>query len=98
MIDVLLAWELGSGLGHVNRLQALGDTLAADGLDVVYALVRQPPTEEGRPRVQREEIQAPFIMKSERTQPFPICNYGELLVQFGYHNPAELESLLVGWR
>ena len=98
MTDVVFAWELGSGLGHVNRLRTLGDALTGDGLSVVYALVGQrPDTDPGAP-AKRVEIQAPFISKPERAEPYPISSYAELLLRCGYRSADQLELLFNGWR
>ena len=97
MIDVLLAWELGSGLGHFNRLFQLGDALVGQGQRVAYALVQQPPLDDGTAAVPREVIQAPFLKNPERLPPFAICNYGELLLSCGYRRPVELQALFHGW-
>ena len=36
-MNLLLAWELGGGLGHVARLQGLGRLLREDGHKLTYA-------------------------------------------------------------
>ena len=35
---ILLGWELGAGLGHVNRLKVVADRLRADGAEISVAL------------------------------------------------------------
>jgi hypothetical protein len=37
---ILMGWEFGSGNGHVRQLKIIGERLAGEGLDVVYALRR----------------------------------------------------------
>ena len=96
-MDVLLAWELGSGLGHFNRLFQLGDALVGQGQRVAYVLVQQPPLDDGTAAVPREVMQAPFLKKPERLPPFAICNYGELLLHCGYRRPVDLQALFHGW-
>ena len=38
MAMVLLVWELGAGMGHVNRLLTLGEGLSQKGHKVAFAL------------------------------------------------------------
>lgn len=97
MLNVLLAWELGGGLGHVNRLCALGDALAADGRQVLYALVQPSALDDIPGPNAREAVPAPFLKKPEQAPPYPICNYGELLLRCGYRRPVELWELFNGW-
>lgn len=93
--DVLLAWELGSGLGHVYRLRAIGDALSDAGYRIVYALLR--PVEAGDGRA-REDIQVPLIAPVAPDPKRAVANYGELLHHYGFGKREQITRLLDGWR
>ena len=37
-LDVLFAWELGGGLGHIARLKPLAEAMQRKGLSVAFAV------------------------------------------------------------
>ncbi len=91
-LRVLCAWELGQGLGHTGRLDALARWLAPRGHTVTHVL--RDIT--GRAAVPGQQVlQAPASHAPER--PGMLSNYSEILLAHGFGNPALLQALVRAW-
>lgn len=95
---VLLAWEMGAGLGHAKRLLAVATELRAQGLDPVIAqrdiqalsgLFR----ESGIPIIPTP----PITSLAPKNRPFRAFSYADIMAIAGYANAEALEVLLDAW-
>lgn len=96
MAKVDFAWELGAGTGHVTTLLPLASAMRARGHDVRF-LLRDPGAGadlEGAAEIPREG--AP-VWSGTAVYPNPL-NLGEILVNFGYHDPGPVRQLVDAWR
>lgn len=101
MADILLAWELGGGMGHVVPLTQLTQSLVRRGHQVHLALrdLSGADTALGAlvdgPQVRL--WQAPIWLPQLHGAPQPV-SYPELLFHAGYLDPARLMPLVRAWR
>jgi hypothetical protein len=100
MARVLMAWELGGGMGHVVPLAQIGRALVARGHELHLVLrdlsgARQALGDlHGHPRVVL--WQAPLWLPKLPGAPVPL-SYAELLFHAGYLDAARLASLVGAW-
>ncbi|MGF7162023.1 hypothetical protein FHS85_003666 [Rhodoligotrophos appendicifer] len=97
---VLLGWELGSGLGHVVPLKALGDHLERRDFDVVYVV--QNTAAALTAGIQPDAIrQAPHWTPEARLPPIPRgykdVSFSQIMGLFGIGEPACLHRMLQAW-
>ncbi len=97
MAQFLLAWELGSGLGHVGLLSPLARELARRGHRVALCLLdlvgpRSPLRELGLPC-----LQAPLPLSGGAPIRDPL-SHAEILLGCGYRDAGVLDALVRGWR
>jgi UDP:flavonoid glycosyltransferase YjiC (YdhE family) len=96
MAKLLYAWEFGAGMGHIGAFLPLARALRARGHRLDWAVVS--PT--AAARILDQEgfawLQAPTC--PEQTRPGPPLSYADILLRFGYANPADLLGLVVAWR
>lgn len=104
MSTVLLAWELGAGIGHLARLRLVAEALLAAGHQVHLAAPSTSPVraclaELGRlypgrvtasPAPQLPSPPSPASLPPTRTLPDP-------LALFGFADPARLTVAVAGW-
>lgn len=96
MKTILIAWELGGGLGHVMRAAALARKFAKQGTRVVVclqdlancSLVNWP-----------EDI---FLLPAPQASRLPrgfadSASYGEILYACGYGDGSQLSALVTSW-
>ena len=88
---ILIAWEIGSGMGHVRLLQTLGRALEIDGHEVALAVKDPSPFEEGALTVQAPELRAP-----ERSFPYSL-NYADNLYRNGFWHAPSLSRAVGEW-
>lgn len=101
MARVLLAWELGGGLGHARPLARLAGALLRGGhaLDLAWKelavarMVLGPLADHPRLRL----WQAPVCLSTATGPPEP-ATHAELLLRSGYARPAELAGRVDAWR
>jgi hypothetical protein len=96
MKKILIAWELGAGLGHVSRVAALARTLASNCLNVHVAL---RDLSDSSLTVWPSDMclhQAPVCFRVPTQFSHP-ATYAEVLYTNGYHNPRVLDGLTAGW-
>jgi UDP:flavonoid glycosyltransferase YjiC (YdhE family) len=97
MKTVLIAWELGAGLGHVMRVAALARRCVEQGARVAVALgdladAHLAAWPEGVRILQAPKLSRP--LKGFAGQ----ANYAELIYSCGYHDRALVLSLVRAWR
>src|SRR5262249_1142273 len=97
---VLLGWELGAGLGHVQRLVPLAQALAAHGCRPVLAgknLVEPwPALRDGS----FPAIQAPVWQPrtSRDGRPFQAASFADILAVHGYAAALDLAPMVHAWQ
>jgi UDP:flavonoid glycosyltransferase YjiC (YdhE family) len=96
MAKVDFAWELGAGTGHVTTLLPVAAAMKARGHEVRFFLrdLSAGADLEGAAGIPREG--AP-IWSGPATIPNPL-NLGEILLNFGYHDPPQHKALVDAWR
>lgn len=97
MSRIVLAWELGEGLGHLARLSQLARALAAQGHEVTLIAKELAPL---RPLLADDAIRllpAPFAgsVASPRRQ---VHTLADILLRRGYQHPATLQPLVNAWQ
>lgn len=96
MKTVLIAWELGAGLGHVMRAAALARKFAERGSQVVVCL---------QDLVNCSLVSWPddiFLLPAPRASRLPrgfadSASYGEILYACGYGDGNQLSALVTSW-
>src|ERR1700693_1785024 len=96
MAKIEFAWELGAGTGHVTTLIPIAAAMKARGHDVRFLLreLASAADVEGAAELPREG--AP-IWSGTILKPTPL-NFGEILLNFGYHDAGPLKALVDAWR
>jgi UDP:flavonoid glycosyltransferase YjiC (YdhE family) len=96
MAKIEFAWELGAGTGHVTTLLPIARAMKARGHDVRFFLrdLSSGADLEGAKEIPREG--AP-IWTGPPTVGTPL-NLGEILLNFGYHDPPQHKALVDAWR
>jgi UDP:flavonoid glycosyltransferase YjiC (YdhE family) len=96
---VLLAWELGDGLGHVGRLMPLATRLERDGYVPVLAV--RDPAQALRVSGARHlpVLQAPYATpRGARASGFHARSFADILCVIGYEDEERLRAMLRAWR
>ena len=96
MAKIEFAWELGAGTGHVATLMPLARAMKARGHEVRFFLrdLSAGADLEGAGEIPREG--AP-VWSGPPTVQAPL-NLGEILLNFGYHDPPQHKQLVDAWR
>jgi len=96
MAKVEFAWELGAGTGHVTPLLPLAVAMKARGHEARFFLrdLSAGADLEGAAAIPREG--AP-VWIGPATVAAPL-NLGEILLNFGYHDPPQHKALVDAWR
>jgi hypothetical protein len=98
MKSVLIAWELGGGLGHLMQLAPLARELAARGHRVFAALRYLDRADGVFGRGVATLLAAPWVMTPVERQVTPPVNWAHILHNMGWHDPAQLGGLVAAWR
>src|SRR5262249_3934938 len=96
MAKIEFAWELGAGTGHVTTLLPLAAAMKARGHEARFFLrdISAGADLEGAKAIPREG--AP-VWVGPPTVAAPL-NLGEILLNFGYHDPTQHKQLVDAWR
>ncbi|MCG8324934.1 MAG: hypothetical protein MI673_05410, partial [Thiotrichales bacterium] len=97
MKTVLLAWELGGGLGHVGRLQAIARQLAAQGYQPVFVIRNLNEASSLLDYSGWRIYQAPVFMKFARGG-FASASHADLLMHNGFAKAGELLPQVSAWQ
>ncbi|MBX3661476.1 MAG: hypothetical protein KF804_03385 [Burkholderiales bacterium] len=100
MSRVLLAWELGSGAGHLASLRTLAEELLKRGHRVTLAArdIGSAATIFGGLAGRLHVVQAPVCSRNYGGLADPPLNFAEILMRFGYLDASMLKALVQGWR
>ena len=98
MSTILLAWELGAGLGHAGRLKPLAAELLGRGHGVTLALRDLVHTRRLLDDLPVPRLQAPAWLHKSVGAPSPAASLAEILLGYAYLDPDALEGLVLGWR
>ena len=98
MAKLLLAWELGAGLGHAGRLKPLAAELMRRGHETALALHDLVHTRRLLADLRCPKLQAPVWLHKTVGGPARPSSLAELLLTYAYLDPNALEGLVLGWR
>jgi hypothetical protein len=97
MATILLAWELGGGLGHFMNLRPLAEGLLRRGHRVVAVLRDLSVARQFLVDPAIDILQAPF--KHARIRDIePTCTFAQILHNCGFGDADELLTLAEAWR
>ena len=94
---ILLAWELGGGLGHVTKFMVLAERLQAQGFELWAACQNLTDAEITLGRLGVRLVQAPVWPSGPGNIPEPI-NYAGILARKGWLSADGLCGMARGWR
>ncbi len=100
MANVLLAWELGSGFGHVNRLLPIARELAGAGHRPIFVVKDLVEPAKLLSRESFPVLQAPLWHRSSANEsvPFRATSYADILANLGFSNASHLLPLVEAWQ
>ena len=96
MSRFLLAWELGSNLGHLGGLVPLAQVLRGRGHEVTLVAKDLSGVANVTGLGEFCVLQAPVWLKFDNA-PEPPQSYADILARFGYAHPAELGGMVKAW-
>lgn len=95
-MSTLIAWELGSGLGHVGPLRAIATELVRRGELVTLAAPNVALCQQAFAGTGVTVRSAPALPLSEQVLKFP-CTYTDILHDCGYSSADNLATAVDGW-
>jgi UDP:flavonoid glycosyltransferase YjiC (YdhE family) len=98
MSRILLAWELGTGVGHLAAFRTVAEALLARGHQLTLAARDTGSAAMVFSGLPVQIVQAPLCVKTYNGLADPPLNFSEILMRFGYLDSAMLKGLLLGWR
>jgi UDP:flavonoid glycosyltransferase YjiC (YdhE family) len=96
MTRLLMAWEMGGGMGHLDRMLAVGRVLRARGHEVGFAL-RDLARSHARIAAQGFEILQAPVWLPPLSNPPRLGNYAAVLAAAGWLSAPGLAALLQAW-
>lgn len=96
MANILYAWEFGAGLGHLGAALPLARALRDRGHTVHWAVASCTSAARLLDREGFAWLQSPVC--PERTRQGHPLSYADILLRFGYADPADLLGLTIAWR
>ena len=97
MATILLAWELGGGLGHLMNLRPIASEMPRRGHRVMAALRDLSLAHEILHGPGVTFLQAPFKHQRMR-QINPSCTFAHILHNIGFSDVDELSTMVGAWR
>jgi UDP:flavonoid glycosyltransferase YjiC (YdhE family)/glycosyltransferase involved in cell wall biosynthesis len=94
--EIVFAWELGGNTGHVSTLHPIALEMKARGHDVRFLQRELAAGADLQGAAEIPRAGAP-IWVGPATYQNPL-NFGEILHNFGYHDPRALGELVDAWR
>jgi len=93
---ILIAWELGGGLGHLMRAAALARQLSSAGMRTTVCLADVTDTPWTEWPADTQILPAP---RATRLPPHFVApaTFGELLYGCGYHDRGQLSAIITSW-
>jgi UDP:flavonoid glycosyltransferase YjiC (YdhE family) len=96
-MNILFAWELGGGMGHVNRIAPLVDELDKLGHRSAVASRNVVSAALAMAKTRATILQAPINLDESRQLP-PSASYPEVLLRVGYGDAERLRALVRAWQ
>jgi hypothetical protein len=93
---ILLAWELGEGLGHLPPLKAIAQAAKAEGARPVFALRDAVLTREALAEIDAQILPAPF-WPTPSLPPTTSGTYADVLIGNGFSSAANVRALVGAW-
>jgi UDP:flavonoid glycosyltransferase YjiC (YdhE family) len=97
MSRVLMAWELGANMGHLDRMLLTARVLRRRGHEVVFAL-KDLSRAHGRVVGEGFAVMQAPIWLPRMARPPGLVNFSAVLASAGWLDPGGLAGLLSGWR
>jgi hypothetical protein len=94
---ILIAWELGGGLGHITRVAAIARGLSKNGCRVSLVLRNLARIEEFVAHPAPALFQAPLWQSPLRTEQEPVC-FSDILLHHGYGSARGLFTMVGAWQ
>ncbi|WP_020677436.1 glycosyltransferase [Geopsychrobacter electrodiphilus] len=94
---ILIAWELGGGLGHITRIASIAKGFIARGDRVSLCLQDLSRAYEFVAHLPVGLYQAPVWLPRLRTEREPVC-FSDILLHKGYGNARGLLTLTLAWQ
>ena len=98
MSRILLAWELGTGFGHIGPFLTVATGLLKRGHELHIAAREVAGAVAAVGDLPIAVHQAPLCLNTYGGLQDPPLNYAEILMRYGYLEPAMLHGLLTAWR
>lgn len=97
MSRILLAWELGTGFGHLGPFLNLAPKLLERGHELHIAAREISGACKAVGNLPVTVHQAPLCLNTYGGLQEPPLNYAEILMRYGYLEPAMLRAMLAAW-
>ncbi|MDP1672333.1 MAG: hypothetical protein Q8L65_04340 [Burkholderiales bacterium] len=98
MSRILLAWELGTGFGHLGPFLGLVPRLLERGHELHVAAREIAGAAQALGDLPVKLHQAPLCLNTYGGLQEPPLNYSEILMRYGYLEPPMLGAMLRAWR
>ena len=98
MAKILLAWELGGGLGHIAKLALIGQELARRGHQVTAAVRDLVHADQVFQGTGIAYFQAPTKVSPCETRFNPPATFAHILHNCGFSAAAELRGMTSAWK
>lgn len=98
MSRILLAWELGTGFGHLGPFLGFAPKLLEHGHELHIAAREISSAVKAVGDLPITVHQAPLCLNTYGGLQEPPLNYAEILMRYGYLEPAMLHGMLAVWR
>lgn len=97
MSRILLAWELGTGFGHLGPFLGLAPRLLERGHSLHVAAREVAGAAQALGRLPVTLHQAPICLNTYGGLQDPPLNFAEILMRYGYLEPAMLHGMMTAW-
>lgn len=97
MSRILLAWELGAGFGHLGPFLGLAPQLLARGHTLHVAAREIAGAAQALGDLPVALHQAPLCLNTYGGLQEPPLNFAEILMRYGYLEPAMLRAMMAAW-
>jgi UDP:flavonoid glycosyltransferase YjiC (YdhE family) len=97
MSRILLAWELGTGFGHLGPFLGLAPRLLERGHTLHVAAREIAGAAQALGNLPVALHQAPLCLNTYGGLQEPPLNFAEILMRYGYLEPAMLQAMMMAW-
>lgn len=98
MSRILLAWELGTGFGHLGPFLSIAPSLLERGHELHVAAREIAGAYRALGSLPVTLHQAPLCLNTYGGLQEPPLNFAEILMRYGYLEPAMLRAMITAWR